>query len=125
MGGELPPDACKRVRRKECSEAYSMTEKDCAADAVGRRVWLGQQKGVCVRCQHLVEAYRRLRERCPMLQELRSSLQSTLAELTELVDFPHLTDAETPRSNATGADDLALTKQRVVDWRRGSIAADL
>merc|ERR1712107_645768 len=82
----------KRVRRKECFEAYSETEKDCATDEIGRRVWLGQQKGLCVRCQHLVEAYRRLRERCPMLQDLRLSLQSTLAELTELVDFPHLAE---------------------------------
>eukprot|EP00928_Gymnodinium_smaydae_P049340 TRINITY_DN33104_c0_g1_i1.p1 TRINITY_DN33104_c0_g1~~TRINITY_DN33104_c0_g1_i1.p1 ORF type:complete len:109 (+),score=16.53 TRINITY_DN33104_c0_g1_i1:50-376(+) len=79
----LPPNACARVQTLACEEAYLLTEKSCAPDSVGRQVWEGKQRGHCVRCQQLVEAYRRLRARCPLIEDWRSSLEALAESLTE------------------------------------------
>mmetsp|Transcript_24445 Transcript_24445/g.72927 ORF Transcript_24445/g.72927 Transcript_24445/m.72927 type:complete len:204 (-) Transcript_24445:36-647(-) len=77
---DLPPQACERVRLKACSVAYRRAEEDCAGDPLARRIWDGVERGFCVRCQRLVEAYRRLQARCPLRDRWRESLQSMLSE---------------------------------------------
>mmetsp|Transcript_88361 Transcript_88361/g.248915 ORF Transcript_88361/g.248915 Transcript_88361/m.248915 type:complete len:179 (+) Transcript_88361:70-606(+) len=84
---EFPADACRRLRKPECVEGFKRAEEDCAADDIARRIWIGQQRGLCVRCQRLVEAYRRLQARCPMMDNWKSTLMNALAEFADEDSF--------------------------------------
>merc|ERR1712228_1150388 len=80
---DMPSDSCERIRGAGCQEAFIKTEHDCAADELARKVWFGEVKGFCVRCQKLVEAYRRLQSRCPKREAWQSTLHDLLAEFAE------------------------------------------
>lgn len=72
---DIPKGACDRVDTLACTAAFQKTEVDCASDELGRRIWEGHQRGLCVRCQQLVESYRRLQQRCPLRDAWKTSLQ--------------------------------------------------
>jgi len=77
---ELPDNACRRVRRAECSVAFRRAELDCARDELSRAIWESRQRGFCVHCQQLVQGYKALLDRCPLRELWAESLRQVFVE---------------------------------------------